>query len=149
MSSGSDRVLARLMSLHPKIIDLKLDRVERLLATLGHPERRLPPVVHIAGTNGKGSVLAMTRAGLEAMGWRVHAYTSPHLTRFSERIVLGGVRIDEDRLIALLEQLRFLRLPPAQRSSPSPRHRPRPCCSRWALAGGSTRRTFLKRQPSA
>lgn len=104
MSSGSDRVLDRLMSLHPKIIDLKLERVERLLATLGHPERRLPPVVHIAGTNGKGSVLAMTRAGLEAMGWRVHAYTSPHLTRFSERIVLGGVRIDEDRLIALLEQ---------------------------------------------
>ena len=63
------------MTLHPKVIDLTMDRVERLLAALGHPERRLPPVIHIAGTNGKGSTQAMIRAGLEAEGALVHAYT--------------------------------------------------------------------------
>ena len=86
----SDAILDRLLTLHPKIIDLTLGRVERLLARLGHPERRLPPVVHIAGTNGKGSVLAMLRAGLEAQGARVHAYTSPPLARFHERIRVAG-----------------------------------------------------------
>jgi len=104
MSPGSDAVLDRLTALHPKVIDLSLGRVERLLAALGHPERRLPPVVHVAGTNGKGSVVAMLRAGLEAGGARVHAYTSPHLARFHERIRLAGSLIDEDRLIALLER---------------------------------------------
>jgi dihydrofolate synthase/folylpolyglutamate synthase len=77
--------------------------VERLLADLGHPERRLPPVLHVAGTNGKGSTVAMLRAGLESTGARVHAYTSPHLARFHERIRLAGALIDEDRLSALLE----------------------------------------------
>ncbi len=104
MTPSSDRVLERLMSLHPKIIDLTLGRVERLLAALGHPERRLPPVIHVAGTNGKGSTLAMIRAGLEARGNRVHVYTSPHLARFHERIRVAGDLIDEDHLIALLER---------------------------------------------
>ncbi|HRW14881.1 MAG TPA: Mur ligase family protein, partial [Amaricoccus sp.] len=103
MTPGSDRVLERLMSLHPKIIDLTLGRVERLLAALGHPERRLPPVIHVAGTNGKGSTIAMIRAGLEAGGARVHVYTSPHLARFHERIRLAGELISEERLLALLE----------------------------------------------
>ncbi|MEX0921597.1 MAG: Mur ligase family protein [Rhodovibrionaceae bacterium] len=101
---GSDRVLARLMSLHPKIIDLSLDRMERILALLGHPERSLPPVVHVAGTNGKGSVIAYLRAMLEAAGQRVHVYTSPHLLRFHERVRLAGELIGEDALTALLEE---------------------------------------------
>ena len=101
---ASDRVLARLMALHPKVIDLSLGRIERLLAALGHPERRLPPVVHVAGTNGKGSTVAMIRAGLEARGDRVHVYTSPHLARFHERIRVAGALIDEEALSALLER---------------------------------------------
>ncbi|MQX38008.1 bifunctional folylpolyglutamate synthase/dihydrofolate synthase [Roseospira navarrensis] len=100
----SDRVLARLLALHPKSIDLVLDRVWRLLARLDHPERRLPPVVHVAGTNGKGSVVALLRAMLEAAGLRVHVYTSPHLVRFAERIRLAGTLIAEDHLTALLEE---------------------------------------------
>ena len=100
MTETSDRVLSRLMSLHPKVIDLTLGRVERLLAALGHPERQLPPVIHVAGTNGKGSVVAMLRAGLEGAGKRVHVYTSPHLARFHERIRLAGTLISEDQLIA-------------------------------------------------
>ena len=92
------------MALHPKIIDLTLDRVWRLLAALGHPERALPPVIHIAGTNGKGSTQAMIRAGLEAEGKRVHAYTSPHLARFHERIRLAGELIDEAALSAVLDE---------------------------------------------
>jgi dihydrofolate synthase/folylpolyglutamate synthase len=103
-ADASDRVLARLMRLHPKVIDLSLDRVWRLLAALGHPERDLPPAVHVAGTNGKGSTLAFLRAMLEAQGYRVHAYTSPHLVRFHERIRLAGELIAEDDLIALLEE---------------------------------------------
>jgi len=89
----SDVILERLMSLHPKHIDLVLDRMWRLLERLGNPQDALPPVIHIAGTNGKGSTQAMIRAGLEADGKRVHAYTSPHLARFHERIVLAGARI--------------------------------------------------------
>lgn len=104
MTRASDLVLARLMSLHPKIIDLSLGRVERLLAALGHPELALPPVIHVAGTNGKGSTIAMIRAGLESGGSRVHVYTSPHLARFHERIRLAGELIAEDRLIDLLER---------------------------------------------
>jgi len=103
--AGSDPILARLLSLHPKIIDLSLQRLQRLLADLGHPERSLPPVVHIAGTNGKGSTAAMLRAGLEAAGWRVHAYHSPHLVRFHERIVLAGTPIREPALATLLERV--------------------------------------------
>ncbi|NUB08540.1 bifunctional folylpolyglutamate synthase/dihydrofolate synthase [Azospirillum sp. Vi22] len=102
--SLADPVLDRLKGLHPKVIDLSLDRVHRLLAALGHPERRLPPVVHVAGTNGKGSTLAFLRAMLEAAGLRVHVYTSPHLVRFHERIRLAGTLIDDDRLAALLEE---------------------------------------------
>ncbi len=102
--SGSDAVLERMMTLHPKIIDLTMERVERLLAALGHPERRLPPVVHLAGTNGKGSTQAMIRAGLEATGALVHAYTSPHLARFHERIRLAGALISESALTALLDE---------------------------------------------
>jgi dihydrofolate synthase / folylpolyglutamate synthase len=101
---GSDRVLQRLMALHPKLIDLSLDRVERLLAALGNPQDRLPPVVHVAGTNGKGSTVATMRACLEAGGYRVHVYTSPHLVRFHERVRLAGQLIDEDALLELLEE---------------------------------------------
>ena len=92
------------MTLHPKVIDLTLARVERLLAALGHPERAVPPVIHLAGTNGKGSTQAMIRAGLEAGGDRVHAYTSPHLARFHERIRLAGELISEPALTALLDE---------------------------------------------
>ena len=104
VSVTSDIVLDRLTRLHPKIIDLELDRVWRLLAALGHPEKQLPPVVHVAGTNGKGSVIAYLRAMLEAAGYRVHVYTSPHLVRFHERIRLDGKLIDEQALIELLEE---------------------------------------------
>ena len=104
MTSGSDVILERMHSLHPKIIDLTLDRVERLLAALDHPERHLPPVIHIAGTNGKGSTQAMIRAGMEAAGRAVHAYTSPHLARFHERIRLSGELISEPALTALLDE---------------------------------------------
>ena len=86
----SDELLAQLKLLHPKLIDLSLGRVERLLAKLGDPHRKLPPVIHIAGTNGKGSVTAYLKAILEASARRVHAYTSPHLVRFHERIELAG-----------------------------------------------------------
>ena len=104
MTSGSDAILQRMMTLHPKVIDLTLGRIERLLAMLGNPERRLPPVIHIAGTNGKGSTQAMIRAGLEAGGDLVHAYTSPHLARFHERIRLAGELISEPALTALLDE---------------------------------------------
>ncbi len=103
-SAKSDAILARLLALHPKVIDLSLERLERLLAALGNPERSLPPVIHIAGTNGKGSTGAFIRAGLEAAGKVVHAYTSPHLARFHERIRLAGELIDEDSLADLLEE---------------------------------------------
>jgi dihydrofolate synthase/folylpolyglutamate synthase len=86
----SDELLAELKGLHPRLIDLSLGRIEGLLPKLGHPERRLPPVIHVAGTNGKGSVTAFLTAMLEASGLRVHVYTSPHLVRFHERIALAG-----------------------------------------------------------
>ncbi len=97
-----DRILARLSALHPKAIDLGLDRVEALLERLGAPQRALPPVVHVAGTNGKGSTIAFLRAILEASGYRVHVYTSPHLVRFAERIRVAGRIIPEAELEALL-----------------------------------------------
>jgi dihydrofolate synthase/folylpolyglutamate synthase len=100
----SDRILERLGRLHPKLIDLSLDRIERLLAALGNPQDKLPPVVHVAGTNGKGSTIATLRACLELAGYRVHVYSKPHLVRFHERIRLNGHLIEEDALIALLEE---------------------------------------------
>ena len=103
-TEGSDVILARMMSLHPKIIDLTLDRVWRLLEALDHPERKLPPVIHAAGTNGKGSTLAMIRAGYEGAGKVVHAYTSPHLARFHERIRVAGELIPEAELSAVLDE---------------------------------------------
>lgn len=100
-------ILARLASLHPKKIDLTLERMHRILARLDHPERKLPPVIHVAGTNGKGSTVAFLRAILEAAGLRVHVYTSPHLVRFNERFRLGkvggGVLVSDDELRAALD----------------------------------------------
>jgi dihydrofolate synthase/folylpolyglutamate synthase len=88
--TGIAELLARFERLHPKVIDLSLDRVRRLLRTLGDPQRAMPPVIHVAGTNGKGSVMAYLRAILEAAGFSVHVYSSPHLRRFNERIALAG-----------------------------------------------------------
>lgn len=102
--AGSDVILDRLLTLHPKIIDLTLARMERLLARLGHPEAALPPVIHVAGTNGKGSALAVIRAGIEAAGRAAHVYTSPHLARFHERVRIAGELIGEDALQALLTE---------------------------------------------
>src|ERR1700712_2641645 len=103
-----DSIVARLNALHPKRIDLSLDRVQRLLAALDHPERKLPPVIHVAGTNGKGSTVAFLRAILEAGGLRVHTYTSPHLVRFNERFRLGdigdGKLVSDDKLAAAMEE---------------------------------------------
>ena len=100
----SDAILMRLLELHPKIIDLSLDRMWRILEKLGDPQKKLPPVVHIAGTNGKGSTLAITRAIMEAAGLKVHCYTSPHLVKFHERIRVAGELISEHDLSALLEE---------------------------------------------
>src|SRR5829696_2006165 len=94
----TDAILDRLMRLHPKLIDLELGRIERLLADVGSPHLKLPPVVHVAGTNGKGSLVAYLRAMAEAAGYRVHVYTSPHLVRFNERIRVAGELIDDDLL---------------------------------------------------
>ena len=107
----SDQLLAELKLLHPKLIDLSLGRVERLLGKLGAPHLRLPPVVHIAGTNGKGSVTAYLKAMIEAAGRRVHVYTSPHLVRFHERIQLAGADgrtrdIGEEALVDVLTRTR-------------------------------------------
>jgi dihydrofolate synthase / folylpolyglutamate synthase len=102
-----DQLIARLSALHPRQIDLSLDRMHRLLAALDHPERRLPPVIHVAGTNGKGSTVAYLRAILEAAGLRVHVFTSPYLVRINECFRLGrnkgGVLVDDDELRGTLE----------------------------------------------
>ncbi len=100
----SDAILARLLDLHPKSIDLSLGRMTRLLDALGNPERAMPPVIHVAGTNGKGSVVAYLDAMLRAAGYRVNGYVSPHLVRFAERIRLDGVPIAENSLRASLAQ---------------------------------------------
>jgi dihydrofolate synthase/folylpolyglutamate synthase len=103
-----DSIVGRLTALHPKRIDLSLDRVQKLLAALDHPERKLPPVIHVAGTNGKGSTVAFLRAILDAAGLRVHAYTSPHLVRFNERFRLGepggGRLVSDEELASTLEE---------------------------------------------
>lgn len=100
-----EAVLERMRQLHPVTIDLSLGRIERLLARLGNPERRLPPVAHVAGTNGKGSTVAFLRAMAEAAGLKVHVYTSPHLVRFAERIRLAGKLIGDEALADLLEEV--------------------------------------------
>ncbi len=98
-------IIERLHGLHPRLIDLSLDRLERLLAQLGHPERQLPPVIHVAGTNGKGSACAFLRAMAEAAGLRVHVYTSPHLMRFNERFRIAGCLVSDTALAETLEHI--------------------------------------------
>ncbi len=105
MSARIEDIVARLHGLHPRLIDLDLGRLEILLGKLGHPEHRLPPVIHVAGTNGKGSTCAFLRAFGEAAGMRVHVYTSPHLVRFNERIRVAGTLVSDDALAAALEHL--------------------------------------------
>lgn len=100
----TEDILSRLGRLHPKVIDLSLGRVQRLLDDLGHPETRLQNVIHVAGTNGKGSVVAFLKAFLEAHGLCVHVLTSPHLVRFHERIVVAGSEIEDTALAAVLEE---------------------------------------------
>ena len=108
MTPPVDAIVARLAALHPKRIDLSLERIERLLAALGHPEKKLPPVIHVAGTNGKGSTIAFMRAILEAAGKRVHVYSSPHLVRFNERYRIAaageGRLVSDQELSAALEE---------------------------------------------
>ena len=137
------------MRLHPKKIDLTLGRVERLLAALGNPQDKLPPVIHVAGTNGKGSTVATMRACLEAAGYRVHVYTSPHLVRFHERIRLAGELIDEDALLAVLDECERANARRADHvfrdhdrggvSRLLRARRPISCCSKPGSAAGSTR----------
>ena len=100
-----DAALERLKALHPKLIDLSLDRMRRLCAALGDPQDRLPPVIHVAGTNGKGSTVAYLRAMAEAAGLKVHVFTSPHLVRFAERIRLAGTLITDDHLANVLDRV--------------------------------------------
>ncbi|MEX0590418.1 MAG: folylpolyglutamate synthase/dihydrofolate synthase family protein [Xanthobacteraceae bacterium] len=104
----AEQLITRLARLHPKKIDLSLGRIERLLARLGNPEKKLPPVIHVAGTNGKGSTVAFLRAILEAAGLGAHVYTSPNLVRFNERIRLarrgGGVHVSDEELAAALSE---------------------------------------------
>jgi dihydrofolate synthase / folylpolyglutamate synthase len=106
--SGIDSLIARLTALHPKKIDLSLERMHRILAALDHPERRLPPVIHVAGTNGKGSTIAFMRGILEAADLAVHVYSSPHLVRFNERFRIGarseGTLVGDEELAAALMQ---------------------------------------------
>ena len=142
---------ARLLALHPKRIDLSLGRIQRLLATLGHPERRLPLVIHVAGTNGKGSTVAFARAILEAAGKRAHVYTSPNLVRLNERFRLtrdgGGKFVEDDELADILseceakngdEPITVFEIETAAAFLLFTRHRPIFSCSKWALAAVST-----------
>ena len=108
MSDRIEAIVARLEGLHPRLIDLSLDRLRVLLGKLGSPERRLPPVIHVAGTNGKGSTCAFLRAMGDAAGMRVHVYTSPHLVRFNERIRVAGRVVSDDDLVAALEEVELI-----------------------------------------
>src|SRR6185312_12176752 len=103
-SARIEGIVERLHGLHPRLIDLSLERLQALLAKLDHPERRLPPVIHVAGTNGKGSTCAFVRAFAEAAGKRVHVYTSPHLVHFNERIRIAGRLIEDGELDELLTE---------------------------------------------
>ena len=103
-SLQSETVLSRLQELHPKLIDLSLGRMHRILSALGNPQDRLPPVIHVAGTNGKGSTIAFLKSILEQAGQSVHVYTSPHLVRFHERILIAGKQISEDALVEVLNR---------------------------------------------
>src|SRR5271154_2626130 len=102
---ASDVTIARLRALHPSLIDLSTGRIERLLAALGHPERRMGPVIHVAGTNGKGSTVAYIRAVAEAAGLKVHVLTSPHLVRFAERVRVNGRLLADDAFPALIDEV--------------------------------------------
>ena len=104
-SPALQKALRELEALHPKKIDLGLDRIKRVLKALSHPEYSLPPTVHVAGTNGKGSTIAFLRAMAEAQGLKVHVYTSPHLVSFRERIVLAGQMVSEDTLLAAITRV--------------------------------------------
>ena len=105
MNNQIDQIAARLERLHPRLIDLSLDRLRTLLERLGSPERKLPPIIHVAGTNGKGSTCAFIRAMAEAAGLRVHVYTSPHLVRFNERIRLAGTLVSDEQLLTAMERI--------------------------------------------
>jgi dihydrofolate synthase / folylpolyglutamate synthase len=105
MTSRIEGIVARLHGLHPRLIDLSLERLQDLLAKLGRPEQHLPPVIHVAGTNGKGSTCAFLRAMGEAAALRVHVYTSPHLVRFNERIRIAGKLVSDDALTNALEEI--------------------------------------------
>ncbi|MDE2008330.1 MAG: bifunctional folylpolyglutamate synthase/dihydrofolate synthase, partial [Rhodospirillales bacterium] len=105
MSGRIEGIVARLHGLHPRLIDLSLDRLRGLLRKLGSPELRLPPVIHVAGTNGKGSTCAFLRAMAEAAGWRAHVYTSPHLVAFNERFRVAGTLVDDATLEATLQEI--------------------------------------------
>jgi dihydrofolate synthase / folylpolyglutamate synthase len=105
MAGRIEGIVARLHGLHPRLIDLSLDRLLDLLAKLDHPEQRLPPIIHVAGTNGKGSTCAFLRAMGEAAGLRVHVYTSPHLVRFNERIRIAGALVSDEALANALEEV--------------------------------------------
>src|ERR1700749_1366822 len=96
-------LVQRLRALHPSLIDLSTGRIERILEAPGRPKDRLPPVIHVAGTNGKGSTTAYLRAIAEAAGLRVHVLTSPHLVRFVERVRLGGTLITDEAFGPILE----------------------------------------------
>ncbi|RKQ70834.1 dihydrofolate synthase/folylpolyglutamate synthase [Litorimonas taeanensis] len=106
MTETVEQALATLRALHPKKIDLGLERIQSVLDKLGNPETKLPPIIHVAGTNGKGSTLAFIRAIAEASGLKAHVYTSPHLVRFHERIVLAGNEITDDKLVDVLARVR-------------------------------------------
>ena len=101
-NSKLDQVLTRFFKLHPKLIDLSLSRITRLLKKLGNPEDHLPPIIHVAGTNGKGSTIAFIRSILECANYRPHVYSSPHLVNFNERILLAGNTISDHELLKLL-----------------------------------------------
>ena len=106
MPETVEQALATLKALHPKKIDLGLERIERVLKKLGNPQHKLPPTIHIAGTNGKGSTVAYLRAFAEASGLKAHVYTSPHLVHFRERIVVGSKEISDDKLVDVLSRVR-------------------------------------------